>query len=66
MLGAGKGLEYMSIILFLEVLLVLFGFYLVYVSAVYLKKMPKGIVEWAVWILGIFIIGSWIVRAYVG
>ncbi len=44
----------------LEMLIVLFAFYLLWVCVTQLKRFPRGILEWAVWAIALVIIISWL------
>jgi len=50
----------MSILFFIEALIIIFAVFLLYMSIAHLKTIPRGILEWAIWIAAICIIVSWI------
>ncbi len=49
----------MLILFVLEVLEVIFAFYLAWICINKVKHFPRGILEWVIWIVAVAIIVSW-------
>lgn len=46
-----------------QILIVALALYVLYMSAFVLKRLPRGLLEWLVWIAAVGIIVSWVITA---